>query len=37
VAQFPVVFANLLAGNASFTDALFINKRFVWVGNRFNM
>ncbi|OWY20899.1 phenylacetic acid degradation protein PaaN [Sphingobacteriales bacterium UPWRP_1] len=25
------------AGNASFTDALFINKRFVWVGNRINM
>jgi len=32
-----VVFVNHLAGNASFTDALFINKRFVWVGNRINM
>ena len=23
------------SGNATFTDALFINRRFVWVGNRF--
>ena len=23
------------SGNASFTDALYINRRFVWVGNRF--
>jgi len=23
------------AGNASFTNSDFINKRFVWVGNRF--
>ncbi|HRK28830.1 MAG TPA: phenylacetic acid degradation protein PaaN [Chitinophagales bacterium] len=25
------------AGNASFTDASFINRRFVWVGNRVNV
>ncbi len=25
------------AGNASFTDASFINRRFIWVGNRVNM
>ncbi|QQS29971.1 MAG: phenylacetic acid degradation protein PaaN [Sphingobacteriales bacterium] len=25
------------AGNASFTDASFINRRFVWVGNRISM
>jgi acyl-CoA reductase-like NAD-dependent aldehyde dehydrogenase len=23
------------SGNATFTDALFINRRFVWVGNRY--
>jgi hypothetical protein len=24
------------AGNASFTDSLYINRRFVWVGQRFS-
>jgi len=23
------------SGNASFTDALYINRRFVWIGNRY--
>jgi hypothetical protein len=23
------------SGNATFTDSLYVNRRFVWVGNRF--